>query len=97
MKSGFANIKDLFGIILNDDAQNEGYDLYINSTDESISETAQMLKQIEEEQESKRFSIFSPKQPKKVSKKNFKSDIEKNNASPNIVSSDVHLLEEPEK
>lgn len=99
MKSGFANIKELFGIILSDDTNNQGYDLYINSSDEGISETAQMLKQLEEEQESKRFSIFSTKQPKKDSKKKFKSDVEKKQSSRNIISSDVHLLEdiEPEK
>ena len=99
MKSGFANIKELFGIILSDDVNNEGYDLYINSSDENIAETAQMLKQLEEEQESKRFSIFSTKQPKKDSKKKFKSDVEKKQSSRNIISSDVHLLEdiEPEK
>lgn len=99
VKSGFANIKELFGIILSDDTNNEGYDLYINSSDENIAETAQMLKQLEEEQESKRFSIFSTKQPKKDSKKKFKSVIEKNDSSQNIISSDVRLLEniEPEK
>lgn len=99
VKSGFANIKELFGIILSDDENNEGYDLYINSADKNISETAQMLKHLEEEQESKRFSIFSPKQQKKDSKKNFKSDMEKNELSQNIVSNDTHLLEniEPEK
>ena len=99
VKSGFANIKELFGIILSDDENNEGYDLYINSSDKDISDTAQALKKLEEQQESKRFSIFNAKQQKKDSKKKFKSDIEKNELSQNIVSSDAHLLEnvEPEK
>ena len=99
VKSGFANIKEILGIILNDDANNEGYDLYINSSNENISRTAQVLKQLEEKQESERFSIFSSKQQKKISKKNFKTKLEKNGASPNTISNDVHLLEniEPEK
>lgn len=99
VKSGFANIKELFGIILSDDENNEGYDLYINSADKDISETAQALKKIEEEQESKRFAIFSLNQTKKAPKKKFKSTLEKNDASQNIISSDAYLLEniEPEK
>lgn len=98
VKSGFANIKELLGIFLNDDANNEGYDLYINSSNETLSQTAQLLKQLEEKQESERFSIFNSKQQKKDSKKNFKTKLEKKGASPNTISSDVHLLEkEPEK
>jgi len=94
-------MKELFGIILSDDANNEGYDLYINSTDENIAETAQLLKQLEEEQESKRFSIFSSKQPKKDSKKKLKSvtNLPENESSQNTISSDIHILDdiEPEK
>ena len=69
VKSGFANIKELFGIILSDEHNNEGYDLYINSSDEDISKIAQTLKKLEEEQESKRFAILVAKQPKKSTKK----------------------------
>jgi len=98
MKSGFANMKELFEIMLNDDANNEGYDSYINSSNEGLSQTAQVLKQLEEEQEFRRFSIFSSKQPKKDSKKKFKSDLEENKASQNIILSDVILEnKEPEK
>ncbi len=95
VKSGFANIKELLGIFLNNDANYEGYDLYINSSDERISQTAQVLKQLEEEQEHKRFSIFSLNQ----TKKKFKSNLEKNESLPNTISSDVHLIEDiqPEK
>ena len=92
-------MKELFGIFLNDDANIEGYDIYINSSNKDISETAQVLKQLEKEQETKRFSIFNSKPSKKDSKKNFKSNLEKNEASPNAISSDIHILEnmEPEK
>lgn len=95
VKSGFATLKELFGIFLNDDANIEGYDIYINSSNKDLSETAQVLKQLEEEQETKRFSFLNSK----PSKKNFKSNLEKNKASPNAISSDIHILEnmEPEK
>ena len=101
VKSGFANMKELLGIILSDDTNNDGYDLYINSTDTNLAKTAQLLKQLEEEQESKRFSLFTKTQ-KKDSKKNFKTvttNIQKKESSQNKVLSDVHLLEniEPEK
>lgn len=72
MKSGFANIKEIFGIILSDDDTNEGYDLYINSSNADIAQTAQLLKNIENEQEQKRFSLFTAKTVKKDVKKNFK-------------------------
>lgn len=93
-------MKELFGILLSDDNNNEGYDLYINSKNEDISETAQILKNIEKEQETKRLSFFNVKL-KKEPKKKFKSvtTSEKNESSQNTISSDVHLYKntEPEK
>lgn len=97
MKSGFANIKELFGIILSDYNDNEGYDLYISSTDVDIAQTAQMLQNIEKEQEQKRFSLFSPTKVK--AKKNFKPlkpSVSKTSKS--VISNDVQLEGmEPEK
>lgn len=98
MKSGFASIKELFGIILSDDNDTEGYDLYINSTNVDIAQTAQMLQNIENEQEQKRFSLFSPKTVKV--KKNFnplKPSVSKTSKK-NVISNDVQLEGmEPEK
>lgn len=70
-KSGFANIKELFKMITStDDLSHETYDIYINSTDTAIAETAKILKEIERDQEEKRLSIFLEKVTKKrISKK----------------------------
>ena len=68
MKSGFANMKELFGIMLSDDTNEDNYDLYINGQDTALAQTAQELKDIEEEQEKKRLSLFGIKigiEPKK--------------------------------
>lgn len=66
VKSGFANIKELFGIFLSDENnQKDDYDLYIKSEDLDISQTAQELKTLEEQQESDRLSIFIDKNTKK--------------------------------
>lgn len=74
VKSGFSSIKEIFGIILSDEDCNEGYDLYINSSNEEIAQTAQLLKSLENQQEEKRFSLFSTnKESKKEIKKNFKT------------------------
>ena len=106
MKSGFANIKELFGIILSVDDTNEGYDLYINSKDSNISETAQLLKNIEQEQEQNRYVSFFTSKVKKDSKKksktinNVKSNSIKYGASQTNISNDVlsiHQDNEPEK
>ena len=60
VKSGFASIKELFGIFLSDEKdETNNYDLYINSSDSSLSQTAQELKTLEEEQETKRLSLFN--------------------------------------
>ena len=61
LKSGFANIKELFTTLLGDETSNieNNYDVYINSQDAAIAKTAQELKTIEEEQEQKRLSIFT--------------------------------------
>lgn len=59
LKSGFANFKETLGILLSVDENSEGYDLYIKSNNEELSHTAQVLKNIEQEQEQKRFSLFA--------------------------------------
>lgn len=73
VKSGFSNIKEIFEIFLSDNDNNEGYDLYINSSDQDIAKTAKLLQILEPEQEQKRFSLFSTnKESKKEIKKNFR-------------------------
>ena len=68
VKSGFANFKELFGILLSDEKEEENnYDLYINGDDRSLALVAKELKEIEEEQETKRLSLFGIKN--KVEKK----------------------------
>lgn len=61
LKSGFANIKELLSTMLGDETSGieNNYDVYINSRDVAIARTARELKQIEEEQETKRLSIFT--------------------------------------
>lgn len=61
-------MKELFGIMLSDDTNENNYDLYINGQNSTLAKTAQELKEIEEEQESKRLSLFNlkiGKEPKK--------------------------------
>ena len=41
MKSGFANMKELFGIMLSDDTNENNYDLYINGQNATLAKTAQ--------------------------------------------------------
>ena len=79
MKSGFANVKELFGIFLSDDGDTvDTYDLYINSSDRSLAETAKQLKILEEEQEANRLTLFGSKE-KTISKKRPSSkDLKKN-------------------
>ena len=102
VKSGFANMKELFGIFISVDENSDGYDLYINSKDTELSQIAGELKSIELQQESKRFSILADKQPKRstrTTKKNFKSSpSDKNGASHKKISNDEHIREgiEPE-
>lgn len=97
VKSGFASIKELFGIFLSDDTHSDGYDFYINNKNEDIAKTAQILKSIEQEQESKRMNLYSVKL-NKPSKKKVKSET-KYEVSPDIISSDSHIIEkkEPER
>lgn len=102
MKSGFANMKELFGIFLsNDDNNEDGYDIYINSEDLDVSKTAQELKEIEQEQETKRLSLFNSFAIKKTTKKKLKSvDISNtaSSSSPKTISNDVFIEgAEPEK
>ena len=87
MKSGFANVKELFGIFLSDDGDIvDTYDLYINSSDRSLAETAKQLKIIEEEQEASRLSLLGSKE-KSISKKRPSSkELKKNFKSENKVS-----------
>ncbi len=73
MKSGFDNIKELIGILINDEADTAGYDIYMNSNDKDLAKTAMLLQSLEYEQEEKRFSLFKPKEIKKTVKKNYKS------------------------
>ena len=78
LKSGFANIKELFLAMLGDENSDieNNYDVYINSRDSSIAKAALRLKQIEAEQERKRLSIFTlPKLSTK--KKEAKKDDDK--------------------
>lgn len=102
VKSGFANMKELFGIFISVDENSDGYDLYINSKDAELSQIAGELKNIEQQQESKRFSLLSDKQPKrstKSTKKNFKSSPSDNSkTSHKKIPNDEHIREgiEPE-
>ena len=71
MKSGFDNIKELIGIFIDDESSNtEGYDIYMNSSDTELAQTAMLLQNLEHEQEEKRFSLFNTK--KHQVKKNYK-------------------------
>lgn len=102
VKSGFANMKELFGIFISVDENSDGYDLYINSKDTELSQIAGELKCIEQQQESKRFSLFSDKQSRrstKSTKKNFKSSPSaKGKSSHKKILNDEHIREgiEPE-
>lgn len=99
VKSGFANMKELFGIFISVDENSDGYDLYINSKDTELSQIAGELKCIEQQQESKRFSLLSDKQPKRSTKKNFKSSPSaKGKSSHKKILNDEHIREgiEPE-
>lgn len=101
VKLGFANIKELLGIIVGDDTNNEGYDLYIKSEDPEIANTAKNLKEAEEIQEANRFSILDVINTSRGNiKKNFKVNASsENELVPKPNSNNVHLLEgnEPEK
>ena len=59
VKSGFANMKELFRILLSDDIEKNDYDSYINGNDKDLAQTAQELKELEEKQEAKRLSFFN--------------------------------------
>lgn len=74
IKSGFGNIKELIGIFIDDeDSNQEGYDIYMNSSDMELAHTAMLLQSLEHEQEKKRFSLFKTKESKKQQvKKNYK-------------------------
>lgn len=102
VKSGFANMKELFGIFISVDENSDGYDLYINSKDTELSQIAVELKSLEQQQESKRFSILADKQPKrstKSTKKNYKSNPSATSKSSHKkISNDEHIREgiEPE-
>ena len=52
--------------MLSDDIQNDNYEVYINGKDAVLSKTAQELKEIEQEQESKRLSFFNVKIGKNI-------------------------------
>lgn len=73
LKSGFNNIKELIGIFIDDENNQEGYDIYIKSPDLELAQTATLLQNIEHEQEEKRFSLFNTKETKKQKqvKKNY--------------------------
>ena len=102
VKSGFANMTEIFGIFLSVNDDSDGYDLYINSKDPELSQTARVLKDSEEKQEAKRFSIFTDSRPKRSTrstKKNFKSSPSaKGKSSHKKISNDEHIREgiEPE-
>ncbi len=79
VKSGFANMSELFGIFLRVDENSDSYDLYINGKDTELSQIAEELKVVEEQQESNRLSLFTARKQRtssntKVAKKNFKSN-----------------------
>lgn len=97
VKSGFSNIKEIFETFLSDNDNNEGYDLYINSSDQDIAKTAKLLQILEPEQEQKRFLLFSSKGV--TVKKNFnplKPSVPQ--TSQNVISKDIQLEGmEPEK
>ena len=104
MKSGFANMKELFGIFLSVDETRSVFDLYINGNDTELSQIAIVLKDSEEKQETKRFSFFNDKPSsntsRKSSKKNFKPNTStKNNSSHTKISNDDHIRKgiEPER
>lgn len=100
VKSGFSNIKEIFEIFLSDNDNNEGYDLYINSSDQDIAKTAKLLQILEPEQEQKRFSLFSTnKDSKKEIKKNFKPLTSVPKTSQKGISNDALNIEgmEPDK
>lgn len=104
VKSGFANMSELFGIFLSVDENSDGYDLYINGKDAELSQIAEELKVAEEQQESNRLSLFTTKKQKtsdtKVAKKNFKSSPSaKGTSVTKNVSKNEHIREgiEPEK
>lgn len=105
VKSGFANMSELLGIFLSIDENNDGYDLYINSEDTELSQIAEELKMVEEQQESNRLSLFTAKKQRtnsnaKTTKKNFKSNpLVKSSPSIKNISKDEHIREgiEPEK
>ena len=44
VKSGFANMKELFGIFISVDENSDGYDLYINSKDTELSQPKRSTK-----------------------------------------------------
>ena len=110
MKSGFANVKELFGIFLSDDDDIvDSYDMYINSNDRGLSETAKQLKIIEQEQENNRLDLLELKSKskkivqKKELKKNLKSETEikptkSNRSSQKKRTGDDHIKDkQPEK
>ena len=70
MKMGFDNIKELIGIFINDESNDQDYNIYLNSENSELAKTAMLLQSLEHEQEEKRFSLFKPKVPKNQ-KKNY--------------------------
>ncbi len=101
MKSGFDNIRELIELFIDDGNSNqEGYNIYMNSSDIELAQTAKILQSLEYEQEQKRFSLFKTKEPKKHQvKKNYKPIeppyITKESS---IINNDIKLNElEPDK
>lgn len=105
MKSGFANMKELFGIFLSVDdyGDDDCYSKYINSNDSNLSQTALLLKEDETNRENRILNIFTTKRKRGESstKKNFSLDNKTSSrckTSHKSISSDVHTRKgkEPE-
>ncbi len=102
MKSGFDNIRELIGVFIDAESSNpESYDIYMNSSDIELAQTAMLLQNLEHEQEEKRFSLFNTK--KHQVKKNYKpiepqpstSTSKKSKKVSNNIDNDIQL--EPDK
>lgn len=72
IKTGFDNVRELIGIFINDESNDQGYNIYLNSENVELAKTAMLLQSLESEQEEKRFSLFKTKVSKKTQvKKNY--------------------------
>ena len=110
MKSGFANMKELFGIFLSVDdySDDDCYSKYINSNDSNLSKQASLLKEDEINRDNRLSNVFTTKRRKKESSIKKKINIDETSidnetsseriASHKNISSDVHTRKgtEPE-